>query len=142
MNSYLTAKVEDGLQPMGSLFGVSMPYSIATVHNRKDVRHKIKDKERAEKRPRQTSQKIDSVRNLRYDMVYMIIPRQGVIQEDTQKLEGGDLLDPRARQVEFKWWWAVSTFMGANEHALCLGSIQLQIIIHLPAVGQVKTGLQ
>ena len=79
MNGYLTAKVEDGLQPMGSLFGVSMPYSITTVHNRKDVGYKIKDKERAEKKPRQTTQKIDSVRNLRYDMVYMIIPRQGVI---------------------------------------------------------------
>ena len=74
----------------------------------------------------------------------MVSPSQSVIYEDTEKLETGDLLNLRTRQVDVEGWWISSGSWGADpdEHTLGLVSIELQPIVGHPVIGKVKTRLK
>ena len=76
------------------------------------------------------------------NVIHVVGPSQSVINEHTKKLETGDLLNFRAREVDVEGWWNDSGSWGTNEHALGLVSIQLQSIVGHPATGKVETGLK
>ena len=72
----------------------------------------------------------------------MVSPSQSVVNKDAKKLETGDLLNFRAREMDVKGWWIDSGSWGTNEHALGPISIQLLLIFGRPATGKVKTRLK
>ena len=75
-------------------------------------------------------------------MVDVVGPSQGVVNEHTEKLKTGDLLNLRAREVDVEGWWNNSGSWRTDKHAFGFLSIKLQPIVGHPVTGEVKTRLQ
>ena len=84
------------------MLGTVVPYYITVVDQRQDVRE---DQERSRKKPGKTPEEVHATRHFGNNMVDVVSPSQSVIYEDTKKLEAGDLLNLRTREVDVEGWW-------------------------------------
>ena len=119
------------------MLGTVVPKYITVVDQRQNVGLEVKDQERS----RKTSEEVRTTRQFSKQHGQHV-NGQSVIYEDTKKLETGDLLNLRTRQVDVEEWWNNSGSWGTDEHTLGLVSIELQPIVGHPVIGKVKTRLK
>ena len=142
MEGKTTSIVKKGLEMRRVVLGTVVPHYITVVNQRQNVRLEVKYQERSRKKPGKTPEEVHTMRHFGKNMVDVVRPSQTVIYEDTKKLETGDLLNFRTRQVDVEGWWINSGSWGTDEHTLGLVSIELQPIVGHPVIGKVKTRLK
>ena len=60
-------------------------------------------------------EEVHNMSHPRSNVVDVVSPNQSVVNKDTKKLETGDLLNFRAREVDVEGWWINFGSWGTNE---------------------------
>ena len=93
MKHNLATKVQQRFQAARFILSTARPDDITIVKVGKDVRFKISEEERARKKPREPTKKVETTAYFSTDHVSMITPSQGIVYKHTKILEHSYLIN-------------------------------------------------